>query len=419
MLTYNNCVSSNNADWTLFSASTINNRFWFNFEMHIECDNDKNIWIVAAGYEKNFLTKFDGDNFEYYSRDEYPQISIDLNCIEADTDNNIWIGSESELYRFDGIDFQIYDIYNSPLKSGDIIDIQNYEDKLLIASENELYYFDGEEWIVDDSVFKEFTGTDIYFVTISPENDIWVYLHGTYYSALLKKNGDNWISLLSSEYPFLARVAGLDFDNDGNLWLSTNFELIKMDKEFNFQVVNDEIFEDDYFREILNQEKDNILWIGGEKALYYLKNNSWSELLFSGIPHGIKRCAPAMIDGNNNIWMYNYSGYAGFAVYNPEGLEGINYEIISVREDQNVQLKISPNPASEQTKISYSLDQGSQVQIQIMDMLGNVVLEPLSEYQTEGNKALNINISLLKTDVYYCRICINQMCQTEKLVVVK
>ena len=55
-----------------------------------------------------------------------------------------------------------------------------------------------------------------------------------------------------------------------------------------------------------------------------------------------------------------------------------------------------PNPFNPVTKINYSLAKGSNVNIVIYDILGNVVKEVYNGFQTPGKKSINWNATNFK-----------------------
>ena len=65
----------------------------------------------------------------------------------------------------------------------------------------------------------------------------------------------------------------------------------------------------------------------------------------------------------------------------------------------------APNPASSETAIEFSLPNQANVSLKVFDMLGNIVLQPLSALSlTEGEHRLRINIASLPSGSYRVRL---------------
>ena len=79
-----------------------------------------------------------------------------------------------------------------------------------------------------------------------------------------------------------------------------------------------------------------------------------------------------------------------------------------------------PNPAEHSTTISYSIPAPAFVHVEVFDMLGRQVLQPLpGRDEVAGNHALQFSTSLLAGGVYFYRVSINGVSTTRKMVVVK
>lgn len=77
-----------------------------------------------------------------------------------------------------------------------------------------------------------------------------------------------------------------------------------------------------------------------------------------------------------------------------------------------------PNPATQNTTISFSIIENNSVAINVYDVLGNLIstLSQTSNFE-KGNNAVNINTSHLASGIYYISLTINGAKETKKLVV--
>jgi PKD repeat protein len=89
--------------------------------------------------------------------------------------------------------------------------------------------------------------------------------------------------------------------------------------------------------------------------------------------------------------------------------------------DRN-EIKISPNPSDGWMSISYKLFERSNVSIEIIDVQGNVITElTTGEIQNQGIHSvtwdgMNLSGALVKEGIYLCRMTINGISATLKIV---
>jgi hypothetical protein len=80
-------------------------------------------------------------------------------------------------------------------------------------------------------------------------------------------------------------------------------------------------------------------------------------------------------------------------------------------------VKIYPNPAKQNTIISYGLTQYSPVKITVVDLLGKELITVINEKQSKGNYQLNVNTNSLPAGLYLVKIIVNGIQQSEKLII--
>ena len=102
------------------------------------------VWI---GNQGPYISLFNGSVWQVYSN------VIDVAwCISKDKNNNIWIGTNSGIVKFDGTNFTTYNTSNSSLPSNSINDIAVDSNNILwIATSKGLTKYDGNNWTVFNS----------------------------------------------------------------------------------------------------------------------------------------------------------------------------------------------------------------------------------------------------------------------------
>jgi ligand-binding sensor domain-containing protein len=97
---------------------------------NLKIDNAGNLWLtthqpnyLSAIYPGSGLTKFDGDNWIVYDKQNSGLPSDYISYINTDNEGNVWIGTGIHLYnagglvKFDGNNWTIYNKDNSGLPS--------------------------------------------------------------------------------------------------------------------------------------------------------------------------------------------------------------------------------------------------------------------------------------------------------------
>lgn len=78
-----------------------------------------------------------------------------------------------------------------------------------------------------------------------------------------------------------------------------------------------------------------------------------------------------------------------------------------------------PNPFNPTTTIEYVLSTPENVKITIINSLGEVVLEPVNEFVSQGKHQVLIGASQLSSGIYYYRLFTKNISQTRKMILLK
>ena len=82
-------------------------------------------------------------------------------------------------------------------------------------------------------------------------------------------------------------------------------------------------------------------------------------------------------------------------------------------------VKLSPNPATYSTTLSYALKESGLVQIEIMDITGNIALAPITHPSVPGNYTIQLNTQDLSSGIYIIRLTSNGNEVKQKLMITK
>lgn len=92
----------------------------------------------------------------------------------------------------------------------------------------------------------------------------------------------------------------------------------------------------------------------------------------------------------------------------------------SINEDivNNMNLNIHPNPITQNSTISFSLIESSNIQISVYDVIGNLVTDAISEKFGSGNLQISLEKELFKSSgMYFVKILVNDQIITKKVIV--
>jgi photosystem II stability/assembly factor-like uncharacterized protein len=78
-----------------------------------------------------------------------------------------------------------------------------------------------------------------------------------------------------------------------------------------------------------------------------------------------------------------------------------------------------PNPFNPSTNISFSIPSNEFVQLQVFDVNGRIVSEPVNENLTPGNYEITFNSENLSSGIYYYRLSKGSFSETKKMILLK
>ncbi len=132
---------------------------------------------------------------------------------------------------------------------------------------------------------------------------------------------------------------------------------------------------------------------------YYMSAKGWEDFYDYDDPSGYQN--------TGNFCLKAYS------IDNPVGVEESNTSE-PVRFHQN-----APNPFSNSTKLSYTLQTPGQVSVTILDMNGRVINTPVEEYQQAGDHEYTWNAEGLENGIYIYHIRVNGQTASGRMVLMR
>ncbi len=194
-------------------------------------------------------------------------------------------------------------------------------------------------------------------------------------------------------------VNSIEFENDGDIWVSGSQAVIEFDKNTMQQKAaydsnNSPI---DPLTWGIAFDHNQKLWVGSDclYGVFYLQNGNWNTYneTNSGFPQGICYSINTIyVDQDNTKWMAHNT--KGVVTYNENGLVGI-------KEKQSIEyeLKMFPNPANNQIALNADVTHISN--IEVYDYTGKCVLV---KSNSKNDSKVELDISSLSPGIYNCKL---------------
>jgi len=151
----------------------------------------------------------------------------------------------------------------------------------------------------------------------------------------------------------------------------------------------------------------------------------------SGIFIGLLKTGPPGVDGVREellmIGTYENDSLVGTLVLSNNdttgivklvrkgGATGINE--LGIRNEE-LGIKVYPNPVNEHTAISYKLSAKSLVDLKVYDLIGKEVSTLVNQEQEKGDYKIEFDAEKLNNGIYFCKLQAGNMSMTRKIVVV-
>ncbi|MCD4730888.1 MAG: hypothetical protein K8R74_09830, partial [Bacteroidales bacterium] len=280
----------------------------------IDVDGNGNIWLGHYGYgvsklSDNVCTIFNTENSGLIN-DTIKTICVDLN-------GKIWIGTWKGISTYDGENWQSYTQNNSELPNDTVYVIVTDEtNNKWIGLKRGFAIFDDISWEIHTMFTPTPNAPFIENIAIDQNGTVWIDAH-QYNSALYKYDGD---SIVYMNWPptLYNYISDMNFDSEGNLWMSiwsgmNKFGLAMYDgvefKEYDFTEMTDYL--SNRSQSIVIDANDN-KWIGSTGDGLIKFNEGSIEQFNEGIYCLHWSPGDIAIENNNRVWITTYHGLSEY-----------------------------------------------------------------------------------------------------------
>ena len=164
------------------------------FVTSIAFDSKGTAWI---GTFQQGLIKYDGSITHFDSTNSSLPDSILIWSIAVDKGDNIWIGSNKGLIKFDRKTFVIYNKSNAPLLTDNVFALAVDANNILwftscVFREGGLMKYDGTNWTLFSPQNSKMPGSLLSDIIVDIQNNVWVTVNeGVNSASIVKITGDN------------------------------------------------------------------------------------------------------------------------------------------------------------------------------------------------------------------------------------
>jgi hypothetical protein len=111
-----------------------------------------------------------------------------------------------------------------------------------------------------------------------------------------------------------------------------------------------------------------------------------------------------VLGGTNHSVYYSKNGTLTTSTFQTAINSALNAAGIDEKTNSNFQLTVFPNPASINVSVNYTLDQNSDVTMDIYNMLGEKVKTVVAEKEILGKHHIDINVESLNSGCYFVKL---------------
>ena len=195
----------------------------------LEFDHSGNLWVAARWpfWGEGGISKFDGTKWTAYSNVDSWMPSDIVNSVAFQQTGITWIGTDSGLIRFDGVNAVLFNMSNAPFPSNNILSVEIdgngnvwFISKSVTTTAHAVIKYDGSNWTIYNSSNSGIPYFDITTLGIDQNNNIWV---GTWALGIARFNGSQWTVYNSTNSGYNGgEVSDFAFAANGDVWVTSS-----------------------------------------------------------------------------------------------------------------------------------------------------------------------------------------------------
>lgn len=290
---------------------TTNHGLIDNFVECIDVDTEDNIWIgTSMGVQM-----FDGQNWILYDVISYPGlVSNNIKVIKTVSNGDIWVGTDFGVSRFDGLDWITFNSSNG-LSNNQVYSIdEDSFGNIWIGTHSGVSFYDGNTW--DSYGYPDLHWSGVNRTVFDSNGDIWFSCP---LGGVVQKVGSNFISYDTSDGLLSQNTTDIKLDNFGNKWIGTGAGISVLNDNNSSFTHHTKMYlmpPPDTLNPVVDLEIDSYgrIWTGiyvgylSEGGVTMWNGNQWFDYDYNVDGLVGKNIKDLAIDSENNIWIATTSG---------------------------------------------------------------------------------------------------------------
>jgi Secretion system C-terminal sorting domain len=387
---------------------------------------------VIPGLDSSAYLGISGDSYHITAKDGVVAVGVfeswaDIKLFKSTDNGTTWATSVINDFPFDKMATDTpYDPFDPPAAgapNNDPYAIQTCDEKgsLVIDPLGNVHCFYGFMWvrdsIYDDASSNFYPGTNgiVYWRETDPTNPAII-------AGALDVNGDGAIDIGAATIPAynlsgISSMPSASADDNGGIYcvysaIVENLIYTTTNEVYRHTYLIKSTDFGDTFQDPLDMQYLPIT--DGDSTLAYL-----TEAVY-----------PSAVKNITSAYHYSYqrdyvpgSGVRNTGVQDDQLADIIYYgssDIVDTRTTPtSLPFKVVPNPASNYVNVQLSLEQSTDVQIQVIDLSGSVVRAQQAGTLVAGSHQINVPVETLPNGAYFMRIIAGQQSGVRKLLILK
>lgn len=276
-------------------------------------------------------------------------ISDAVNCVEVDSENNIWVGTSNGLSMYDGSTWTSY-TEDDGLINNNVRALAADAGDIWVGTDFGASKFDGSTW-TDYTTADGLALNQIADIALSPNGDLW-FAHASFSAGFSMFDGTAWTSFGTPDLP-ISGVTATSFDSSGDIWFASPLDgVVHYDGTTFTTYTNASVgLVSNYSTSILCSGDEK--WVGTSSGMAVLdpSNTSVTNHTIMYVlppPDTLNPVVDIALDSYSRVWTTIYVGYlgvGGVACWNGEewedfdvsdGMAGPNVRGLDVDLNDNV-----------------------------------------------------------------------------------
>lgn len=354
----------------------------------VAIDTNDDVWLGT----QSGVAKYDGTDWTYFTTDD-GLLHNTISCITVDSQGNVWAGTDYGVCKYNGSTWSSYTAADGLGNNWVKYIAEDADGNIWIGTMTGLSKFDGV------STWENFTTGDglpggVCFITVDAQGNKWL---GTFLWGMVKYDDTEFTTFTTEDsLPDNNNIRAIAIDDQNYKWVATSQGISVFDN--NDEWVTNYMMDDGLFTEAVKDidiDSEGNLWIGtytdylNEGAVNKFDGTDWvyfevdqDQTIDSLISIVIRRLA---IDSEDNIWVATGNGLSKISGANA----GITENYLSA------DFRMYPNPANDHICI-YA---GESQTVEIYD----VAMQKVAVHSCNGEKHLNISLDSYAGGVYFVR----------------